>query len=54
MIKRFFTNLAEKFKAQSPTTQGFIIVGILLIIGIIVRWKFILEEMARGFSFFSK
>ena len=54
MIKLFFTNLAEKFKAQSPTTQGFIIVAVLLIIGIIIRWRFILEEVMRGFRFFSK
>ncbi len=54
MIKRFFINLAEKFKSLSPTMQGFIIIGILLIIGIIIRWKFILEEVARGFNFLNK
>lgn len=54
MIQRIFTNFASRFKALSPTAQGFIIVGILLIIGIILRWRFIVDEIMRGFNFFNK
>lgn len=54
MFKIKFTNFVEKFKTLTPTTQGFIVVGILLIIGIIIRWKYIMEEITRGFNFFNK
>lgn len=54
MNKRFFINLADKFKSLSPTMQGFVIVGLFLVIGIILRWHFIWEEMMRGFRFFGK
>lgn len=54
MFKRFFINLADKFKSLSPTVQGFVVVAILLVAGIIIRWQFILDEVMRGFRFFGK
>lgn len=54
MIKRFFTKFVAAFESQSPTTKGFIILGIALLIGIILRWRFILSEVIRGFDFFNK
>ena len=44
--------MIKKFKNLSPTMKGFIILGILLIIGIIIRWSTIKEEVKRSFSFF--
>ncbi|MEF9986311.1 MAG: hypothetical protein RSC28_00980 [Bacteroidales bacterium] len=54
MINRFFTNFVAKFKALSPTSQGFIILSILLAVGIIIRWKYIIDEIMRGFNFFNR
>jgi len=33
--------------------QGAIILIVILIIGIIIRWNFIMESILRGFKFFS-
>ncbi|MDR0660068.1 MAG: hypothetical protein LBG19_04540 [Prevotellaceae bacterium] len=46
--------MIKKFKELSPTMKGFIVLGIILIIGIILRWSTIKEEVKRGFGFFSK
>lgn len=54
MIQRFFTNLVAKLKSQNSTMQCFIILIIFLIIGVILRWKFIIDEAGRGFEFFNK
>ena len=48
MIKK----LIERFKNLTPTAQGLIILGIILVIGIIFRWEYIVSEIARGFNFF--
>lgn len=52
MFKRFFCNFVTKFKEQSPTTKGFIIMIVLLLIGILLRWDTVISEIQRGFSFF--
>jgi hypothetical protein len=52
-MKEKIRKISEGFKNLTPTAQGMIILGILLIIGIILRWNFILEEIGRGFNFFS-
>lgn len=44
--------MINKFKNLSYTTKGFIILIILVIIGIIIRWPTIKEEVKRGFGFF--
>ncbi len=49
MLKR----LIEKYKEQTPTMQGFIVLFILLVIGIIIRWNSIIEGIRAGFEFFS-
>ena len=54
MIQRFFTNLVVKFKEQNPTIKGFIILIMFLIVGVILRWNYILDEVGRGFKFFNK
>lgn len=45
--------IIDKFKELTPTTQGMIIVGILLIIGIILRWNEVMEGIISGFRRFS-
>ena len=38
------------FKAQNATVKGMVIFGLLMIIGIIVRWSAISGEIADAFS----
>jgi hypothetical protein len=53
MFKRIFTKLVADFKEASPTVKAFIVIGLLLIIGIILRWDTIVEEVSNGFNFFN-
>lgn len=52
MIKTFISNLADKFKKLTPVSQGLIILAIILIIGIILRWDHIVEQVKKGFEFY--
>lgn len=52
MIKRNLLKLVAKFKEAGPTVQGFIILALLLIAGILLRWNHIVKEAARGFHYF--
>ena len=53
MLKRKILKLVAWFKESTPTTQGLIILGVLLVVGIILRWIYIVSEIMRGFGFFS-
>jgi hypothetical protein len=46
-------NPIKKFKSLSSTAQGMIILGIILLIGIIIRWRYIIDEICKGFNYFS-
>ena len=52
MFRRKFLKLVACFKESTPTTQGLIILCVLLVIGIILRWDYIVSEIFRGFDFF--
>ena len=45
--------LMDKFNELSPTAQGMIIIGILLIIGIILRWDEVSQGIISGFKRYS-
>ena len=45
--------LMDKFKELSPTAQRMIIIGILLIIGIILRWDEVSQGIISGFKRYS-
>lgn len=45
--------MIKKFKELSFTTRGFIVLIILVVIGIIIRWPTIKEEIKRSFGYFS-
>ena len=45
--KKWFTGLSE-------TQQGYILLIILLVIGIILRWNYIIDNIIKGFDYFSK
>ncbi len=48
-----FKGVIKWLKNLSPTSKGFIIIIILLIIGIIIRWNHIIKDVVRGFNYFS-
>lgn len=50
-MKQFLNRFVEKFKELSPTVQGFIIIGILLVIGIVIRWNYIIEQVKNSIDF---
>lgn len=53
-IKRQILKLYANFKAQSQTSQAFIILIILLLIGILLRWSTVINGIVRGFRFYSE
>ena len=44
--------IKEWWNNQSSTTQVFLALIVFLIIGIIIRWDFIMEGVGNGFEFF--
>lgn len=48
-----FKKITDWYKAQSSTTKGMILLGIVLIIGILIRWDYIVEHIKQGFEFYS-
>jgi hypothetical protein len=44
--------IKEWWSRQTSTTQAFLALIIFLIIGIIIRWDFIMESIGNGFEFF--
>ena len=53
-IKTRFNSLLKKWNEFTPVTRGFIVILLIVIIGIIVRWRFIIDEVYNGFKYFSK
>ncbi len=44
--------IKEWWGKQTPTAQIFMVLVVILIIGIIIRWDFIIESVGNGFDFF--
>lgn len=49
-----FKKIYKAFQDLNPNVQGFIILIVILIIGIIIRWDYIIDNIIRGFKYFSK
>ncbi len=41
------------YKSQPDSVKGAIWLGIILIIGIILRWDYVWDGICRGFNFYS-
>lgn len=41
------------YKAQNDTVKAFVWIGLICIIGIILRWSHIVEMATRGFQYYS-
>lgn len=48
-----FERLSVWYKGQSSTTKCFLWMIPILILGIILRWDYIIEGLTKGFSFFN-
>ncbi len=46
-------NLRAKWDELSPSMKILIIIGIASIIGIAMRWRYIVEGLGKGFKYFS-
>jgi hypothetical protein len=57
-LKSSSMNLVKKvkkwFAGLSVTQQGYVLLIILLIVGIILRWEYIIDNIIKGFDYFSK
>ncbi|MCF0166354.1 MAG: hypothetical protein HUJ89_04195 [Bacteroidales bacterium] len=49
-----FRKIKEWYKAQSDTTKGLLWLSLFLIIGIILRWNYIIQRIADGFHYYSR
>jgi len=49
-----FRKLTDWYNGQPDTVKGAIWLGIILVIGIIIRWDFVIDGIRRGFGFYSR
>jgi hypothetical protein len=49
-----FHKIKNWYNGQSQTTKAFIWVAVLLIIGIVLRWNHIIDNIISGFNFFKQ
>ena len=50
MLRKAYKN----FKDLNPNIKGLIMLIVILIIGIIIRWDYIIDNIIRSFKYFSK
>lgn len=48
-----FVKIADWYRNLSPTAKGLIWVGVIAVIGIILRWDYIIDHVKRGFEFYN-
>lgn len=44
--------IAEWWKKLDPSMKGLIIIGLICLIGIILRWEYVLGGIKKGFIFY--
>jgi hypothetical protein len=47
------TRIGIWWKALDPSYKGLVIIGIICIIGIIIRWRYVLRGIAKGFGHYA-
>lgn len=47
------SRLKEKWENLSPSVKILIITGLTAIVGIILRWRYVAEGLAKGFGYYS-
>ena len=53
-MKNPLKKAVDWYKAQNDTVKAFIWIGLICIIGIILRWDAVVAGISKGFSFYSK
>lgn len=48
-----FEKIKTWYKAQSDTTKAFIWIGLVALVGILLRWDAVVEGVKHGFVFYS-
>jgi len=48
-----FRKIKEWYSSQSDSTKAMIWIGLVCIIGIILRWDAVVEGARKGFNFYS-
>lgn len=48
-----FKKIKEWYFRQNETTKAFVWIGLICILGIIIRWNAVVEGISKGFSFYS-
>ena len=47
-----FEKIKTWYKSQSDTTKAFIWIGLVALIGILLRWNAVVEGVKHGFGFY--
>lgn len=47
------TRIGNWWKNLDPSYKGLVIIGIICIIGIIIRWHYVLRSIAKGFGHYA-
>jgi predicted negative regulator of RcsB-dependent stress response len=50
---RMFEKIKNWYKAQTDTTKALIWIGLIAIIGIIIRWDAVVAGIKHGFGYYS-
>ena len=48
-----FTKIKKWYNSQNDTVKAFIWIGIVCIIGIILRWDAVVKGIKKGFEFYN-
>lgn len=52
--KEMFKKLKAWYGRQTPTTKAFLWIGLVCIVGIIIRWKAVVAGITKGFQFYAQ
>lgn len=50
---KFLQKIKEWYSVQTDSTKAMIWIGLVCIIGIILRWDAVMAGISKGFSFYS-
>ncbi|MBP9992396.1 MAG: hypothetical protein KBS73_03045 [Bacteroidales bacterium] len=46
--------ILDWYRSQSDTSKAFIWLSLICVIGVILRWEYVVEMISNGFSHYSK
>lgn len=45
--------IIEWYKSQSDTVKALVWIGVISVIGIILRWEYVVDSISKGFNFYN-